>query len=243
MKKLALLALAAGPAILPAPAAAQDYEDLDGGGDAPKKKRSRDISEQEVKEIVRGFYAKANVGGAMFLLDLAGYVNPGASVGLSVGQDFVDNQKSSMAWEFGVFQGVHNGAHYELQALDGCLVVGGAAPCVQGDLRTYTFLGTLEWSAYITRRFGIGLRAGGGMLVSPLLMDEEYYQTDVVAGTWNLSEDPGYHTGMHPLGSIGPTFEYYSKLSHFSIGADADIFYAVGFDLGTNITGYMKYTF
>ena len=26
-------------------------------------------------------------------------------------------------------------------------------------------------------------------------------------------------------------------------GIDADVFYAVNFDLGTNITGYMKYTF
>lgn len=243
MKNLALLALAASPLLLPATAAAQDYEDLDGGSDESKKKRGRDLSEQEVKEIVRGFYAKANVGGALYLLDFAGYVNPGTSVGLGVGQDFVDNQGSSMAWELGVYQGVHNGAHYEVQAADGCLAAGGGAPCVQGDLRTYTFLGTLEWSAYVSRRFGIGLRAGGGLLVSPLLMDEEYYQSDVVAGEWNLGEDPGFHTGIHPLGTGGPTIEYYSKLSHFSIGADVDFFYAVGFDLGTNMTGYLKYTF
>ena len=41
----------------------------------------------------------------------------------------------------------------------------------------------------------------------------------------------------------GPAFEYYSKLAHFSVGLDADIFYAIGFDLGANAIGYMKYTF
>ena len=41
----------------------------------------------------------------------------------------------------------------------------------------------------------------------------------------------------------GPAFEYYSNLAHFSVGLDADIFYAIGFDLGANAIGYMKYTF
>jgi len=244
MLRIALLSLISTP-FLSAPASAQDYEDLDNESeDGSKKKRGRDISEQEVKEVARGFYAKANVGGAIYLLDFAGYVNPGTSVGLGIGQDFVDNQKSSLAWEIGLFQGVHNGSHYENQGLEGCSASGsGPAPCVQGDLRTYTFLATLEWSAYLNRRFGIGLRAGGGVLTSPLLMDETFYQEDVLNTEWGLSEDPGYHTGIHPLGAAGPTFEYYSKLSHFSIGADVDFFYAVGFDLGTNVTGYLKYTF
>ena len=41
----------------------------------------------------------------------------------------------------------------------------------------------------------------------------------------------------------GPTFEYYTKLSHFSVGLDADVFYAFTFDLGASVTGYLKYTF
>jgi len=243
MTRIAMLALLTTP-FLATTAQAQDYEDLDSASeDGDKKKRGRDISEKEVKEIARGFYAKANVGGALYLLDFANYVNPGTSVGLGIGQDFVDNQKSSLAWELGLYQGVHNGSHYESQAAEGCSAAGGAAPCVQGDLRTYTFLATLEWSTYLNKRFGIGLRAGGGVLTSPLLMDETYYLSDVVQDEWGLSEPPGYHSGIHPLGAAGPTFEYYSKLSHFSIGADVDFFYAVGFDLGTNATGYLKYTF
>ena len=48
---------------------------------------------------------------------------------------------------------------------------------------------------------------------------------------------------FHPVVRGGPPFEFYTKLSHFSLGVDTDIFYAVNFDLGLSITGSMKYTF
>jgi hypothetical protein len=32
-------------------------------------------------------------------------------------------------------------------------------------------------------------------------------------------------------------------MSHFSVGADVDAIYAIGFDLGVSITGALKYTF
>ena len=41
----------------------------------------------------------------------------------------------------------------------------------------------------------------------------------------------------------GPTFEYYTKLSHFSVGVDVDVVYGIGWDLGLNATGALKYTF
>jgi len=240
MKRFALLtALVAAPLTVSSDAFAQNYEDLDGDG---KEKKKKEKGPKEVKEIVRGFYAKSNVGGAIYLLNFSGFVNAGSSVGLELGQDFVETNNSSMAWGLGFFQGVHNGAHFENQAEVGCQIAGGAAPCVQGDLRTYTALATIEYSFYLTRRLGIGLRAGGGVLLSPLLMHEEFYQSEVLT-SWGLTDDPGYHSGIHPVGAGGPTFEYYTKLSHFSIGADVDVFYAVNFDLGTNITGYLKYTF
>ena len=80
------------------------------------------------------------------------------------------------------------------------------------------------------------------MLLSPLLMEESQYLTEVVSGTWG-GIDPNYHKVPHPVVGGGPTIEYYSKLAHFSVGADADVFYAIGFDLGFNVSGYFKYTF
>lgn len=229
-------------------AADDDYGDLDGpaSGKTAKPKKQRNKQRPEVREIVKGTYAKANVGGAMYLGQFAGVVSAGTSLGLAVGQDFVDKEKSSLAWELMFFQGIHNGQHYEIQAENGCVERGA---CVEGDLRTYTMAATVEWSAYPSRRFGIGLRAGGGVLLSPLLMyngggdvDEDFYTEEVVNGTWG-GNDFGYHKTPHPIVLGGPTIEYYTKLSHFSLGFDVDASYAVGFDLGLNLTGTLKYTF
>ncbi|MDP6934844.1 MAG: adventurous gliding motility protein CglE [Myxococcota bacterium] len=243
MKRLLLSICLAAPALAPNTAMAQGYDDLDSPDEARKKKQTETRSKKEevVREIVKGAYAKSNVGGAMYLGIFNGYVNPGTSLALAMGRDFIDRERSSAAWELSLFQGVHNGMHYESQAQQGCIQAGGAAPCVQGDLRTYTVLATVEWSTYPNRRVGLGLRAGGGVLYSPRLMNDDYY-FDEVLDTWGIA-DPGFHNTPHPIVAGGPTFEYYTKLSHFSIGADVDVYYVIGFDLALAPSGYLKYTF
>jgi hypothetical protein len=238
-----LLAPVVATVVAPSTASAQDedYDDLDSPSAAKKPKKQREMRRPEVREIVRGFYMKSNVGGFLYLLDFAGVVFPGTNVGLSMGQDIVDQERFSAAYEVGLNQGIHNGCSYEEQ-VEGCAGAAGPGPFIQGDLRTYTIQALFEGSFYPNRRIGIGFRAGGGILFSPLLMDEAYYQQEVVADTWG-GQDGGYHSSPHPLVMGGPTVEYYTKLSHFSVGLDVDAFYAIGFDLGTNITGYLKYTF
>lgn len=233
-------------------AAAQDpdeYGDLDLDGDDGKKKKAkkkrnvRDRTGGPVKEITRGTYAKASVGAAAYLLDFAGFINAGTATGLSVGRDFVDQERLSVAGEVLFLQGIHNGCYYEFQAEGLCPnAPGQQGPLIQGDLRTYTFAAVGEVSLYPTRRIGIGFRAGGGILFSPLLMDEQYYNEDVVVGAWGGVQG-GYHDSPHPAIIAGPTFEYYTKLSHFSLGADIDAMYVVNFDLGVSGTAYLKYTF
>ncbi len=239
-----LLASALTALVVPTLAAAQDedeYGDLDSSG-SDKPKKQREMRRPEVREIVRGPYAKSNVGGALYLLDLAGVISPGTSVGLSFGQDIVDQERFSAAYEVGLNQGIHNGCSFEQQGEpEGCKGTG-PGPFIQGDLRTYTIQAVFEASIYPTRRIGIGVRAGGGVLFSPLLMDEQYYLDEVVNKTWGGNPSP-YHDAPHPVGIFGPSIEYYTKLSHFSVGGDIDAFYAVGFDLGANVTGYLKYTF
>jgi hypothetical protein len=240
-----LLALS-GLALFAAPAAfAADYDDLDSseGGQEAKEPKERGMGRDAVvREIVKGTYAKAQVGGALYLGNFMGFVSPGTAIGLAVGQDFVDQEKKSMAWEVAFTQGINNGCHYELQADGTCGgAPGEAPPYIQGDIRTYTFSALVEYSVYPNRRFGIGGRVGGGVLLSPLMMDEEYYQSEVL-DTWGIA-DPGYHNAPHPVVMGGPTFEYYTKLSHFSAGVDVDVVYSLGFDLGLNATGNLKYTF
>ena len=230
---IALLALTAAT-----DADAQTYEEYEAEeqGVKPKKKRA-------VREIVKGTYAKTNVGAGIYLGRYAAWVKPGTSIALAVGQDFMDTEDLSMAWEISFFQGINNGTDYEEQGAAGCY---DTDSCIQGDLRTYTFVGIYEASFYPTRRIGVGLRLGGGILLSPLLMDEKYYAEEVVgdenSGAW-LGYASSAHEGPHPVLLGGPTFEYYTKLSHFSTGVDVDIFYAVGLDLGASATATIKYTF
>jgi hypothetical protein len=84
------------------------------------------------------------------------------------------------------------------------------------------------------------LRVGGGFMVIPLLMDPQIYQETIVA-QWGSPAT--LHEG--PLGMIvgGPTLEYYTKLSHFSVGVDVDISYVFEFDLGIAPSAFLKYTF
>ena len=227
---LSLAALMAAPQA-EAQSTYEEYE-AEERGEQPKKKRA-------VREIVKGTYAKTNVGAGMLLGRYGKWAKPGTSIALAVGQDFLDQESISMAWEVTFFQGINNAAHYEEQADAGCMMDGS---CMQGDLRTYTFAGLYEFSFYPSRRFGIGMRAGGGLLFSPLLMDEGYYETEVVQAEWG-GQKPTVHEEPHPVVMGGPTFEYYTKLSHFSMGLDIDAYYAVGFDLGASFTGTLKYTF
>lgn len=235
-------------------AVAQDEEDEDDAeeSESAKKKKAKKAAaagseERRIREIVRGFYARANIGAATYLLNFGdkGFgsaVGTGTYVGLSFGQDFVDSEKQSMAWEIGLNQGVHNGLDWTVQS-DLCDFAGGAAggyPCTEGDLRTYSLHAAYEFSAYPARRFGIGFRAGAGALYSPLLLESVGYTEDVLAA---FTAEPNMHGNIHPYGFAGPTFEYYTKLSHFSIGVDVDVFYAVGWDLGLNGSAALKYTF
>lgn len=244
MKTLKLLLpalLLTGPAALSNSAlAASDDEEM--GAEDSGRARGQD---KPVREIVKGFYARANVGGAFFLGNLNGFVSPGTYSSLGLGQDFVDSEKMSLAWEIAFSQGVHNGCYFEDQAIGGCSgnLKGKASPYIQGDVRTYAVGASLEASVYPTRRLGVGLNLGGGVMFAPLLMVEQYYLEDVVRDSWGLAAPPAYHTGPHPQVQVGPTFEYYTKLSHFSVGFDANVTYALQFDLGANATGYMKYTF
>lgn len=247
MMVLALSASLFTSPVLVSSAHAQDEdEDFLEEDDGKKKKQSRAARAAQddagaIREINRGFYAKASAGVSSYLLNFSRAVNAGTNVTLAVGQDFVDTEKQSMAWELGVGQGVHNGAAWYDQAAYGCYTLGtGTEPCTEGDLRTYTVQANYEISFYPVRRLGIGARVGAGVLYSPLLLEKTAYADDVIG---EFQGEPGLHNSPKPIVFAGPTFEYYTKLSHFSIGVDVDVVYGIGWDLGLNATGSLKYTF
>ena len=136
-------------------------QDLDLDTDKKKKKKEFTVEvSNDVKEVTKGWYAKSILGGAFYVGSLINYVQPGAVLGLGVGQDFIDQANFSAAWEANFLQGVHNGLYYDMQAADGCAARGA---CVQGDLRTFVLQASAEASWYPIRRIGIGVRAGAGV--------------------------------------------------------------------------------
>ena len=176
-------------------------------------------------------YLKANIGSNTYIGTYSGMVRPVIAVNLGIGSDFVDNENMSLAWEFQFAQALHNGPKLdEIPALTG-------GPLVQGDIHTLSGIVTLEASFYPTQRLGLGVRAGSGMMFIPVLMEATAYETEIVAvprgGTLRRCMMVLFRWSCG-----GPTLEYYTKLSHFSVGVDVDVYYVVGFDLALAPTGY-----
>ena len=217
MKTALLFALS----LIATPALAQD-EDSGGG------RRGKD---EVVREIERGLFIKAGAGTMQYLATYRGFLTPVVAANLSVGQDFIDQEKYSLAWEATFNQALHNGPK-----LDQIL----GSPPVQGDIHTFAGIATIEASVYLTRRFGLGLRAGGGIMMAPILMEITAYTNEIEP---QFGGPASVHSGPLPLAGGGPTIEYYTKLSHFSLGADIDALYVIGLDLGISGIGYLKYTF
>lgn len=231
--------------------------DLDGDLDSSGKSKRGSATgkttvatkDEVVREINRGLYAKASLGATTYLLNYGnaglpgGYppiMSSGTALSLAVGDDFVDSDRKSISWEVGFEQGVHSGLPW---GGDAAVAQAGLVPpnrATEGDVRTFIGLASIEYSVYPSRRIGVGLRAGAGVLYSPLLMNKQFYEQIVVP---SFGYELTVHKTPHPLGFAGPTFEYYTKLSHFSVGADVDVLYALTWDLGVDAKGYLKYTF
>ena len=211
-------------------------QDLDGDRGSSKK-GAKSGKDEVVREVNRGMYMKAGAGSSQFIGSASGIIRPVVGLNLSAGQDFVDQERLSVAWEVNFAQALHHGPKFDelfdVQQTHGLLV--------EGDIHTFTGIAFIEASTYLTRRFSIGIRGGGGITMVPVLMDATAFTDDVELGIWGATS--GIHAGPLPTFGGGPTIEYYTKLSHFSVGADIDVLYMLGLDLALNPNGYLKYTF
>ena len=190
-----------------------------------------------VREINRGLYMKSGIGVTPYFQKNSvggSLLSPVMTVDLAVGNDIVDKERLSMAVEAQLSQQLLDGPKEE--------VIGFEAPIVEGDIHVFAITATYEISGYLTRRFGIGVRGGGGVSIIPLLMNEQYYN-EVIVPQWG-GVPASAHNGVQPTIRGGGTIEYYTKLSHFSVGADIDAVMVIGsIGFGLSPTGYLKYTF
>jgi len=204
------------------------------------QRTARQTGDDVVREIERGHYIKGGAGLTQFVGSYSKILYPVMGVNLAVGQDFVDKERSSLAWELIFNQTLQNGPRDdELPSYPGT---------VQGDVHTFAAIGVIEASTYPTRRLGLGVRAGAGVMAIPILMFDDPegrrpgYTRDVVVGSWG-SQPSLAHNGALPMFVGGPTLEYYTKLSHFSVGVDVDVQYVMNLDLGVSPNAWLKYTF
>lgn len=243
MKRLSALVTLALALATSGVAHAQSSLDLDGDEDRGSAKKQakapRTLEGVVVREIERGIYLKTNIGTTVYLGSRAQLLRAGTTLNFTVGMDVIDKPKASLAWEVTLYQSIHNSS---FATYDQAPQIVGNDPSrlLQGDVHVFGALAGIEGSGYPVRRLGIGGRVGGGVAFAPLLINRDYYAE--VLSSWGTPA-PDVHESALPAIYAGPTFEYYTKLSHFSLGLDVEFLYIIGLDFGLTASAYLKYTF
>lgn len=200
---------------------------------AEAKKRRR-----APREVIKGFYGKANIGAIIWVPPISNYTSTvGTEIHVSLGYDIIDKLNFTLSLQGTFFQLVTNG--------DGSF--GGIASPIQGDFRIFGGVAALRlgpnFGGKKVKRANLAIQIGGGVGASPLLVPKE--------GT-NYATGASIYGGLMQDGAVGIItpgigVEYYTKLSHFSVGLDltGDIFIGSNSQIavGIGITGALKYTF
>jgi hypothetical protein len=219
-----------------------DDDDVDIDRERSARTRQRTKSRtQVVREVVKGAYAKMNIGPIFWLPPISGVTSTsGTQLDFSFGYDVLDQLNFTLSIEGSFFQLVTNG--------DGVSVDIGIASPIQGDFRIFGGIVGVRAGPNLggkrVKRLSIAVHAAGGVGYSPPLVDLENQAvlTRIAAGGFP------YIMQGRPLGPIqaGVGFEYYTRLSHFSLGLDVDFDVILGGPwpaMGVATDLFLKYTF
>jgi len=211
---------------------------------ATRKKRKR-----KTREVVKGAYLKMNVGPVFWLPPISNVTSTsGTELDFSFGYDIVDKLPFTLTVEASFVTLVTNGTGINDEAAFQALLAAGIAPTIQGDFRV--FGGTVNlrlgpnFGGRKTKRAHFCIQVGGGGGYSPPLIDLQ----DPVVQNRAAANGLGYVMQGRFLGIITPGLgiEYYTKLSHFSIGLDVDADIILGGPsaaIGIGANFFAKYTF
>lgn len=242
-------------------------DDDDGGGedldreDERRTTRKSTRSDRKKKddapsrEVVKGAYAKINIGPVFWLLPTGVLSSPGTKIDFTFGYDFIDRLSFTMSVEGAFYNLISNGT-----GVSECGADGRAPPCptpsftspTQGDLRIVGGTVALRFGPNFggkrTKRGHFGVKIGAGMGYSPPLVDLQ--NPDIIARSGRPPTGSGNADLLQgrPLLLVTPAvvIEGYTKLSHFSLGLE------VGSDIvllgpapviGLSVTAALKYTF
>ena len=218
--------------------------DLDRAEESARARRQREAQERRkkrpVREIVKGAYLKVNIGPLFWLPTISNFTSStGTEMDISFGYDVVDTLGFTLAVEGSFFQVITNG--------DGVSTDIGAqiASPIQGDFRIFGGMAGIRASGNVggkrVKRLSISGHGSGGVGYSPALVD--------LADPRVLSRMAyGYIMQDRPLGLVqaGLGLEYYTRLSHFSLGVDIDFDIIIGgpvVAMGVATNAFVKYTF
>ncbi|MCO4768817.1 MAG: adventurous gliding motility protein CglE [Deltaproteobacteria bacterium] len=209
-----------------------------------KKKRRR-----KAREVVKGAYLKINVGPQFWLPPISAQTSTSATeLDFSFGYDIIDRLPFTLTVEGSFTTLVANGTGVNDEAAFQQLLALGIAPTIQGDFRLYGGTVNLRFGPNFggkkTKRGNFSIQVGGGGAYSPALID---LKDPIIINRMNANGF-GYLMQGRFLGIITPGIglEYYTKLSHFSLGLDVDANIIIGgpsiaIGVGTNF--FAKYTF
>jgi hypothetical protein len=218
--------------------------DLDREEETARARRQREAQERRkkrpVREIVKGAYLKVNLGPLFWLPPMSNFTSTtGTEMDISFGYDVVDTLGFTLSIEGSFFQLITNG--------DGVSTDIGAqiGSPIQGDFRIFGGTASVRAAANIggrrVKRLSISGHGGGGIGYSPALVD--LTDNRVVSRMAY-----GYIMQERPLGLVqgGLGLEYYTRLSHFSVGVDIDFTVVLGgpiVGMGVATNAFAKYTF
>ena len=201
------------------------------------------------REVVKGAYLKMNVGPIFWLPPISySTTTSGTELDFSFGYDVIDRLPFTLTVEASFTTVITNGTGINDNESFRALLDAQITPTIQGDFRV--FGGTVNlrlgpnFGGRKTKRVSFCVQVGGGGGYSPPLIDLQDQEIKNRAAANGL----GFIMQGRFLGLITPGLgiEYYTKLSHFSLGLDVDATIILGGPsaaIGVGTEFFAKYTF
>ena len=164
-----------------------------------RKKGYQIIDDQRaIREVERGWYAKSNIGGSFIFAYFRSVHQTRYNHIYGWWKRYHRQREYVWSWEAGLISSIHNG-NYQEQAALGCVVW----ELVYKVTLEHFSMVSENIPTYPNARFGIGVRGGGGGIMSiPLLMDELIIKKKIVPSFGAII----VHQGVKPVGMGGLHF-------------------------------------
>jgi len=184
----------------------------------------------------RKMFVTTGTGVSMLMGKYSPWVNWGQSFRMELGRTI--GTKGLEGFVF-LHSSIHNGSHFEEQGAAGCFENGS---CIQGDTRFQKLGGGSRTRLVDATRIDVYGRVLGGVAITPLLMDNQAYEEEVVEEAWQ-GQRSSVHDQVHPFAGVG----VYMDIGNFGTGIApylaVDSAYLLGVGLTTEVLAGFSYQF